>query len=249
MPRMPRKTTSVGYMHVICRGIGKQVLFEEEMDYKYFLKLLRRFSEECNVTLVAYCLMENHVHLLVNDLHSNNISKFMQKIGVTYSGYYNRKYDRSGHLFQDRFRSETVEDERYLLTVFRYILNNPQKAGICPASSYRWSSYHSFGSQKRPTSLVDTSLLYQLIGGKKAYQEYMNTENDDQCMEHELPIKDDQWAKSVIHRCLCGKSGTFLQSLDKKKRNEYLRLLRREGLTIRQIARFTGIGRNIVQRV
>ncbi len=107
------------------------------MDYKYFLKLLRRFSEECNVTLVAYCLMENHVHLLVNDLHSNNISKFMQKIGVTYSGYYNRKYDRSGHLFQDRFRSETVEDERYLLTVFRYILNNPKKAGICPASSYR----------------------------------------------------------------------------------------------------------------
>lgn len=249
MPRSPRKHSSVGYMHVICRGIGKQVLFEEEMDYKYFLKLLKRFSQECSVTLIAYCLMENHVHLLINDLYSSSLSTFMQKIGVTYSGYYNRKYERSGHLFQDRYMSEAVEDEQYLLTVFRYILNNPQKAGICPASSYKWSSYNQFhASPSDSECIVDTSLLYKLIGGGKAYRDFLGVKNDDQCMEYELPVKDDHWAQSVIHRCLCGKSGTYLQSLAKKERDQYLNLLKKEGLTIRQIERLTGISRSVVHR-
>lgn len=248
MPRMARRTTSIGYMHIICRGIGKQVLFEEEMDYKYFLNLLKRFSQECDVTLIAYCLMENHVHLLVND-PGCNISKFMQKLGVTYSGYYNRKYDRSGHLFQDRYLSETVDDEKYLLTVFRYILNNPQKAGICPASAYRWSSYHQFHAARAGhNSIVDTSLLYSLIGGSKAYQEYLQMGSDDQCMEYELSVRDEKWAKSVVHQCLGGKSGTYLQSLGKKERDKYLNLLKRKGLSVRQIERLTGISRSVVHR-
>ncbi len=249
MPRIARKTASAGYMHVICRGIGKQVLFEEEMDYKYYLKLLKRFSRECGVILAAYCLMENHVHLLVNDPVGSSTSKFMQKLGITYAGYYNRKYDRSGHLFQDRFLSETVDDERYLLIVFRYILNNPQKAGICPASAYKWSSYHQFhASQANHNSIVDTSLIYTLIGGYREYQEYINMENNDQCMEFEHAVRDDNWAKSVIHQCLCGKSGTYLQSLGKRERNEYLRLLKQKGLSVRQIERLTGISRSVIHR-
>ncbi len=245
MPRMPRKHSAFGYMHVICRGIGKQVLFEEEMDYKYFLKLLKRFSLECNVTLIAYCLMENHVHLLINDFCGHNMAPFMQKIGITYSGYYNRKYERTGHLFQDRYLSEAVENEQYLLTVFRYILNNPQKAGICPASSYRWSSYRQF---HKSNSLVDTSLLYELLGSEKAYHAFINTENTDSCMEYEKFRRDDEWAKAKIHQCLGKKSGTFLQSLSKKERDKYILMLKKEGISVRQIERLTGISRNIVQR-
>ena len=120
MPRMARTMSVSGYMHVVVRGIGKQILFEETKDYEHYLERLERYSLETGVKVCAYCLMGNHVHIL---LHGElaSIALLMKKLGVSYSGYYNRKYDRSGHLFQDRYRSEPVNDERYLLTVFRYM--------------------------------------------------------------------------------------------------------------------------------
>ena len=115
MPRTARQFSHSGYMHVIIRGNGKQILFEDYEDHYFFLSILKRYCEETEVRILAYCLMENHVHLLVHDLEGNT-SQMMKKIGVSYSGYYNRKYERTGHLFQDRFRSELIEDEAYLLT-------------------------------------------------------------------------------------------------------------------------------------
>jgi len=130
MPRMPRKPSGSGYYHVVSRGIGKQVLFEETEDYERYLETLRRFLPENSISLIAYCLMENHVHLLVHA--DSGLERAMKQIAVSYSYYFNAKYDRVGHLFQDRYMSEPVEDERYLLAAVRYIHNNPPKAGICP---------------------------------------------------------------------------------------------------------------------
>ena len=140
MPRHARQMSTSGYMHIITRGIGRQLLFEEPEDYQHYLKALDRYCTETHVNVCAYCLMENHVHLLVYG-ETEQIILLMKKLGVSYSFYFNRKYDRVGHLFQDRYRSEPVEDDAYLLTVFRYILRNPCKAGICKASEYPWSSY------------------------------------------------------------------------------------------------------------
>lgn len=244
MPRTPRKKSAFGYMHIICRGNGRQVLFEEDFDYRHYLKLLQRFSRECEITVAAYCLMENHVHLLVKD-SGDQIASFMKKTGIGYSEYFNRKYERSGHLFQGRYMSEAVEDEKYLLTVFRYILNNPQKAGICPASRYKWSSYRYL---YKTDSFIDASLLFTILGSRKSCFAFLESDNDDNCLEYDGPKKDDIWARAVIARCLDGKSGTFLQSLCKKDRNHYIQILKHEGLSVRQIERLTGISRNIVQR-
>ena len=135
MPRHARHISTSGYFHLIVRGIGRQALFEENTDYFFYLSILKRYSEETGVKVCAYCLMENHVHLLVHDL-SGAVPLFMKKIGVSYSSFYNKKYERCGHLFQDRYLSENVETEKNLLTVCRYILNNPRKAGICTAETY-----------------------------------------------------------------------------------------------------------------
>ena len=244
MPRKARTISITGYFHVIVRGIGKQILFEENKDYGYYVSLLRKYAVETGVTICAYCLMDNHVHLLLNDV-KGDLALFMKKMGVSYAIYFNKKYERTGHLFQDRFISEAVEDEGYLLTVFRYILNNPYAAGICPASEYLWSSY---GRYEDPESFVDTTLLRQMIGNWEQYAEFIAEKNDDQCMEYFPVKKDDEWAKAKIHKVLGIESGTELQAYARSRRDEALRMLKKEGLTVRQIERMTGISHSVIQR-
>ena len=116
--------------------------------------------------------MENHVHLLLRDSQTK-ISVFMKKTGVSYAQYYNRKYEHTGHLFQDRYKSELIADDTYLLSVFRYILNNPVKAGICPAEEYPWSSYREYG---KANGLTDPGMLYDTIGSGAEFQQFMQRE-------------------------------------------------------------------------
>ncbi len=243
MARQARELSDSGYMHVIVRGIGRQLLFETEEDYLFYLDALERYSKELHVTVCAWCLMENHVHLLLCDT-GKQIPLLMKKLGVRYSWYFNQKYERTGHLFQDRYRSEKIEDDAYLTTVFRYILRNPEKAGICKASEYRWSSYAMYGVR---TSFADTRALEEMVGDRAAYAAWIAEENEDECLEDTPPKHDDGWAIKEIHRQLHGESGTALQHMNKAERDEMLRKLKKAGLTVRQIERLTGINRGTVQ--
>ncbi|MBQ6343258.1 MAG: transposase [Anaerolineaceae bacterium] len=245
MARTARKLSELGYYHLIVRGIGKQILFEEHSDYLHYLSLLKRFCKETGVTICAFCLMENHVHLLAYD-PEQKIPLLMKKMGVSYSAYFNKKYERTGHLFQDRYLSEPIESEAYLLTVFRYILNNPQKAGICAADAYEWSSYKLYGSN---SSFVDTSAFVELIGDKAAYAAYIAAKNEDICMDVHQPKIGDKNAKTLLGDLLDVESGTELQSVDRDKRDKAIKLLLENGMTIRQIERLTGISRGIIQRL
>ena len=175
MARKPRGGSFTGYYHIIVRGVGKQILFEDERDFSFYLTILEKYSTETKVSVCAYCLMENHVHLLVCG-EKDALALLMKKMGVCYAAHYNRKYERTGHLFQDRYMSEPVESKIYLLTVFRYILNNPVVAGICPASEYLWSSYRRYGDKD---SFVDTALLKGWIGGWEKYAEFIAEKNCD----------------------------------------------------------------------
>ena len=244
MAREKRMSSGTGYVHLITRGNNKQILFEEEDDYRFYLSRLGKYSRELEITINAYCLMENHVHMLVND-QQNHVPEMMQKLGVSYTKYYNDKYERSGHLFQGRYLSEPVWDKVYLFTVFRYILNNPRKAGICTADQYRWSSYKAYFKQN---TSIDTSFIRERFPTEEAYREYIGASDDDECMEYDKPLRDDNWALEKLKSCLGINSGTEVQAMDKKKRDDALIRLRNEGLTIRQIERLTGISKSAIQR-
>lgn len=129
MPRTARIKSESGIYHIIMRGINRQILFEDEEDCTKFIQVLQRYKEICEYKLYAYCLMGNHLHLLMME-GKEPLETVMRKICGSYVFWYNKKYSRIGYLFQDRFKSEPVEDEAYLLTVFRYIFQNPLKAGI-----------------------------------------------------------------------------------------------------------------------
>ncbi|WP_280617153.1 transposase [Heyndrickxia oleronia] len=129
LPRGARVKSRSGIYHIMLRGVNKQEIFHDDEDCITFLDMINRYKEKAELTVYAWCLMNNHVHLLLKE-GNEDISITMKRIGVSFVSYYNRKYETTGHLFQDRFRSENVESMRYLLTVIRYIHQNPVKAGM-----------------------------------------------------------------------------------------------------------------------
>ncbi|MCR5205081.1 MAG: transposase [Lachnospiraceae bacterium] len=244
MPRTARLINVNGYQHIIIRGIGKQILFEDDWDYKYFISLMQRFSDETGVKVCGYCLMDNHVHIITHD-KENAISLFMKKIGISYAGFYNNKYERTGHLFQDRFKSEIVYDERFFLTVLRYVLRNPEKAGICATDKYRWSSYSLCFTE---SSFIENDLIRELFKNVDDFRDYVLMDSSDKCMEYEEK-KDDIWALDLIKRTLGIDNGTILQTYGRTDRNDAIKKLKAAGMSIRQISRMTGLSKGVIQKV
>ena len=119
MPRVARDKVEFSTYHIIQRGNERKNIFISEDDRIKFLETTYRMKEKYNFILEAYCLMDNHVHLLIND-NGNDISKVVKSINISYAYYFNRKYKRVGHLFQDRFRSEVMGDDNYLISVSAY---------------------------------------------------------------------------------------------------------------------------------
>ncbi|WP_415406216.1 transposase [Sulfurovum sp. CS9] len=152
MPRRPRIEIA-GYYHVINRGVEQRIVFKEPDDYEYFEELMCFYAKSYSITLHNYCLMSNHYHLLL-EIHQENLSKFMKQLNSNYAIYFNKKYGRSGHLWQGRFKSWYATDEAYLYTLMLYIEQNPLKANMVKAlEEYPYSSYHYFLAKETPECL------------------------------------------------------------------------------------------------
>lgn len=245
MPRTARQIGNSGFYHIVARGIGKQILFEEDSDYLFFLSTIEKIKKQEPFDIIAYCLMENHFHLLLRV--QSGLDRIMKRITVVYVAFFNSKYDRVGHLFQDRYKSIPIENDAYLLSVVRYIHNNPVKAGISSVDKYRWSSWHAYINGSH---LVQTDFVLGMTGGVKGFLELSGIEDGlghiDIEEKHRL---SDTAAQRIIKEKLQLESGTQIQNLDRLKRDQAIRRLKQEGLSIRQIERLTGINRGIITRV
>lgn len=246
--RMPRKQCDSDIYHVISRGVGRHVIFEDDKDRQQYLDSLRVFcTKEC-VTIYAWCLMDNHVHLLLL-APMEAISATMRKLNATYAQYFNLKYDRVGHLFQDRFKSEPVESDEYFLTALRYIHQNPQKAGIANVASYPWSSYHEY---IHAPLLCDTQFALDLFGSKEAFVAFHNVSADPfACMSAETNrgVRNVEKLRETALAVIGETNLEVIATLPKNERNTLLKKLKDSGLSVRQIERLTGIGRGIIQKV
>lgn len=143
MPRTAREESKTGVYHVILRGINQQNIFEDDEDKNKFLWIIREVKELCGFSVFAYCLMNNHVHLLIR-VGNQPLGQIFKRIEGKYVYWFNNKYQRSGHLFQDRFKSEPVEDDEYLLTAICYIHYNPLRAGLSENLYYKYSSFSDY---------------------------------------------------------------------------------------------------------
>lgn len=144
MSRQARIISNSELYHIMIRGINKERIFKNEIYKSKILEIIEEIKKEIEFSIVSYCVMDNHMHLLMQ-ASQDNLANVMKKINVKYAMYYNRLEKRYGYVFQGRFRSEAVEDEKYMLGALRYIHNNPVKARICKnAFDYRWSSARDF---------------------------------------------------------------------------------------------------------
>lgn len=248
MPRRAREKSSLCIHHVILRGINRQIIFEDEYDYLQFISILKYYKELCEFKLYAYCLMDNHIHLLIEHT-SVGLEIIMKKIEVKFVRWYNRKYQRVGHLFQERFKSEPVNDMRYLKTVFRYIHQNPLKAGVeTSLGTYRWSSYHEYMALDR--SFIDIDKILSLFPNHTECMNYLHSISDEKCMEHNSSSRlPDTEALKIIREQTSCKSPSDFQRLELFTRNQYLQMLYCSGLSIRQLSRLTGISRTVIKNV
>ena len=229
------------------RGINRQRIFEDESDSERFLEVLASYKETCGYELLGYCLMGNHVHILMR-VGAEPLQIVMRRIAAKYVYWYNVKYERVGHLFQERFRSEPVEDDSYLLTVLRYIHRNPVKAGMCKEpEDYALSSYRDYLG--RP-GIVDTGFVLSMISPAEL-AEFTSRNVDDACMD--IPVRPsrrltDENAAAAIERISGCSSSAAFQALPAEERDRLLPLILETGISVRQASRLTGVSVGIVRR-
>ena len=161
MARLPRLNLPGIPQHVIQRGNNKQVSFFSDTDYTVYLDKLKLYSEEYSVAVHSYVLMTNHVHLLMTPETEKGVSQLMQSLGRYYVRYINQTYDRTGTLWEGRYKSTLVDSDNYFLTVSRYIELNPVRAGmVTHPAEYPWSSYQS-NAMGKSIELLTSRFLYQ----------------------------------------------------------------------------------------
>ena len=248
MPRLPRKKSESGIYHIMLRGINQQVIFEDDEDYIQFIKTLEKYKTVCGYKIFAYCLMSNHVHILIK-VGKEDLELILKRIAGSYVYWYNWKYYRKGHLFQDRFKSECVEDDAYFLTVLRYIHQNPLKAKIVnKVSDYKYSSYNEYIHPNN--TLIDNDFVLEMMSIGE-FVEFNNIINNDECLDMEEQIFriSDSDAISIIKKISGCDTPDDFNALTISEKNKYVCLLKKEGLSIRQISRLTGISFAIVRKI
>lgn len=232
-------------------------LYYDHSDRIKYIDILVKVREKFGFRLHAYCLMTNHTHLLVED-RGCCISEAMKSVGIRYAAFLNKKANRVGSLFQDRFRSEVIDSERQFLACARYIHNNPVKAGICQRpEAYKWSSYREYIG-KSTTKLLTRDLMYSLFAqdpikareGLVKFTSLMNEPDEflDYVVEDSTEVNLVQALKNAVRKQYhCDLHE--IKSLSRRKRNEVIRHVKElSNLSCRELAEILSMSKDMIFR-
>ncbi|WP_394967733.1 transposase [Candidatus Allofournierella merdipullorum] len=255
MPRKARQLSPSGVYHIMLRGIDKMQIFPSASDSLHFLAILD-FVQSPEFEVLAYCLMGNHVHLLIKTTKDNieSLEAAMKSLGVRYVNFFNRKYQRVGTLFQGRFVSQPVATVGYFLRVLRYIHNNPVVAGLAKEpGDYPYNSYQDyFGCRKTMICRVHTEYALRLrpLDWLRAWHtqpEHNPKGIRDVEQTRGLRLKDEDVINLIVR--LAGCTPMQVKGLPESKMEiVFHALYEEEGAGIAQLSRLTGISRGIIRR-
>jgi len=247
MPRKPRIEIA-GYYHIVNRGVEQRIVFKEADDYEYFEELLCFYAKSYHIILHNYCLMGNHYHLLI-EIQQENLSKFMKQLNANYAIYFNKKYKRSGHLWQGRFKSWYVTDEAYLYTLMNYIEQNPLKANMVQdLGEYPYSSYHYFlVSSTVPECLEKSWIMQNYKNDVEAIKAFLNASVDMSVLQElkkastliEAPNIEKKPNEEVLKKRL-------LSVQSKQERNRAILKAYKQGYSQHMIAKVLGLAQPTV---
>lgn len=226
MSRFPRSFIKTSFFHVITQGLNKSYIFDEVQDIKYYINTMYKLTEEHNIKIIAYCIMNNHAHILIETKVLKELSKYMQRLNTRYGKYFNKKHNRIGYVFRDRYKSEGIYSEEHLYNCIHYIYNNPVKAGICEkAKDYPYSNYKDIN--------IDLSDDYMFI----------DVDEDEN--------SDGKLCKKIIENFMIN---TNTEISDLKYNKEILKSLiillkEKNNISLRQISKELNIGRETIRRI
>lgn len=245
--------TVTGFYHVCARGVGKQLIFEGDEDRWEFLELMRECCREAGVTVIAWCLMGNHVHLVLAD-YEDAMSAAMHRLLLTYARQFNKRTGRTGHLFQNRFDRRSLDTDRYLMAAIRYVHANPQEAGIALIERYPWSSFAEYlraYDNDTTRGFSDPSCVLELFGSAEGFIAYSLSTPDGG--EPALgDMKETEWERHAFAGKMAKELGVPLRGVKAAppaQRDTVIFGLHDAGFTVRQIERYTGIGKSTVSRI
>lgn len=251
MPRKARMRSSTGIYHIMLRGINRQSIFENNDDKNRFVATISEYKNSEKFKIYGFCIMDNHVHLIIQELE-DDISKVVKRLSSSYVYWYNKKYERIGHLFQERFRSECIEDEGYFLNVLRYIHQNPIKAGMVKSpNQYDWSSFNYYIGK---SDIIDYKFGLSIFSENESeavtkFIKFMNEESKTKHLDYEDFIKlTDEEVKQAILSFGLNKTSDILL-LNTEDRDKILNKLKAiNGISVRQLSRITGLSRTTITK-
>ena len=244
MPRNARQQSKTGIYHVMLRGINKQNIFEDEEDKEKFLSVLKDCKAISEYKIFAYCLMNNHIHILLQTVNEN-LGQIFKRIGARYVYWYNWKYQRTGHLFQDRYKSEPVEDDSYFITVIKYIHQNPVLAGIVKQEAeYKYSSYCDY-IKSNTRDLIEKDYVFGIIDKKEFIKIHAEKAVDHLKIAQTYKRITDEEAKSIITKIIKNKNWHMVTITEKTK---YIQQINAKGVSVRQMSRLTGLSKGVIER-
>ena len=182
MPRFPRNYLKTSFFHVMSQGLNKNFIFEDSIDIKFYIKNMYEIKDKYNVKIIAYCIMNNHVHMLLETAGVENLSKYMHCLNTRFGQYYNKKYKRVGYVFRDRYKAEGIYSEKQLYNCIKYIYDNPVKAEICKKpEEYEFSNYkkidfiddeeYAFIDVEEDKEIICEKLVKEFLNKKKMKME------------------------------------------------------------------------------
>ncbi len=246
MPRSARCRSSSDIYHVTARGAGRRTIFEDDEDRSRFVGKLTSICRAHGVSILAWCLMDNHYHLLLRgDLE--RISQVMRRANTSLAHWYNGRYGHVGPVLQGRFSSVPVESESHLLEAVRYIHLNPRDREGGSFREYPWSSYRQYADGN---GICDIESVLSAFGGKTQFEDFHETGDDAIEMFEEKPKRPyvpDAEAREIASKAYGDSFADEIATMDKPERDRALRRLHGMGISIRQLERLTGIGRGIIQ--
>ena len=256
MARGPRIISNSKVYHIILKGIDSQDIFYDDQDKIFFLKQISITKKEFNYTVYSYSLMVNHVHLVIR-CEEDFLSSAMKSLQVRYVHYFNKKYDRTGPLMQNRFKSKCIENVRYFVDVCRYVHRNSENAGIELTQNYKWSSYHEYMGKER--IINKKALLNYFDNNLEEFAKYTLKKNEfeelKEYAEYELmdKLSDEKLIEYILKKfCITYVSDiqTFFKKQDKKQLESIIKEISSiKGTNITQVARVTRLGRRIIEKL
>lgn len=248
--------TVTGFYHVCARGVGKQLIFEGDEDRWEFLELMRECCREEGVTVIAWCLMGNHVHLVLAD-YEDRMSAAMHRLLLTYARRFNKRTGRTGHLFQNRFDRRSLDTDWQVMEAIRSVHAGPQEAGMSLIERYPWSSFaehlraYDSDAADAARGFSDPSCVLELFGSAEGFIAYSLSTPDGG--ELAMPnLKETEWERHAFADKLANSLGVSLRGVKpapQAQRDTVIVGLHDVGFTVRQIERYTGIGKSTVSRI